>query len=120
MPVNTGGVTINRFCSSGLQAIAMGADYIRASGGDCVVAGGVESISIPGGGMGGAGTVDPELLNIAPAIFMAMIDTADIVAKRYNISREYQDEYSCSPSSAWPRPRPATCSPTRSCRWRPR
>lgn len=95
MPVNTAGVTINRFCSSGLQAIAMGADYIRsASGGDCVVAGGVESISIPGGGMGGAGTVDPELMNIAPAIFMAMIDTADIVAKRYNISREYQDEYS--------------------------
>ena len=94
MPVNTAGVTINRFCSSGLQAIAMGADYIRASGGDCVVAGGVESISIPGGGMGGAGTVDPELMNIAPAIFMAMIDTADIVAKRYGLSREYQDEYS--------------------------
>src|SRR3990167_6751024 len=94
MPVNTAGCTINRFCSSGLQAIAMGADYIRASGGDCVVAGGVESISIPGGGMGGAGTVDPELMNIAPAIFMAMIDTADIVAKRYGLSREYQDEYS--------------------------
>ena len=94
MPVTTGGVTINRFCSSGLQAIAMAANYVRADGGDVVVAGGVESISIPGGGMGGAGTVDPELLNIAPAIFMAMIDTADIVAKRYGISREYQDEYS--------------------------
>ena len=85
MPVSTAGCTINRFCSSGLQAIAMGADYIRASGGDCVVAGGVESISIPGGGMGGSGTVDPELMNIAPAIFMAMIDTADIVAKRYGL-----------------------------------
>ena len=94
MPVNTAGVTINRFCSSGLQAIAMGANYIRADGGDCVVAGGVESISIPGGGMGGSGTVDPELIKIAPAIFMPMIDTADIVAKRYNVSREYQDEYS--------------------------
>ena len=93
MPVNTAGVTINRFCSSGLQAIAMGANYIRADGGDCVVAGGVESISIPGGGMGGSGTVDPELIKIAPAIFMPMIDTADIVAKRYNVSREYQDEY---------------------------
>ncbi len=93
LPVTTGGVTINRFCSSGLQAIAMAANYVRADGADCVVAGGVESISIPGGG-GMAGTVDPELLNIAPAIFMAMIDTADIVAKRYNISREYQDEYS--------------------------
>jgi len=94
MPVTTGGVTINRFCSSGLQAIAMAANYVRADGADCVVAGGVESISIPGGGMGGSGTVDPRLMEIAPAIFMAMIDTADIVAKRYGLSREYQDEYS--------------------------
>ncbi len=94
MPVTTGGVTINRFCSSGLQAIAMAANYVRADGADCVVAGGVESISIPGGGMGGSGTVDPKLMDIAPAIFMAMIDTADIVAKRYGLSREYQDEYS--------------------------
>jgi len=94
MPVTTGGVTINRFCSSGLQAIAMAANHIRGDGADCVVAGGVESISIPGGGMGGAGTVDPRLLEIAPAIFMAMIDTADIVAERYGVSREYQDEYS--------------------------
>jgi acetyl-CoA C-acetyltransferase len=94
MPVTTGGVTINRFCSSGLQAIAMAANHIRGDGADCVVAGGVESISIPGGGMGGSGTVDPKLLDIAPAIFMAMIDTADIVAKRYGVSREYQDEYS--------------------------
>ena len=94
MPVTTGGVTINRFCSSGLQAIAMAANYVRADGADCVVAGGVESISIPGGGMGGSGTVDPRLMDIAPAIFMAMIDTADIVAKRYGLSREYQDEYS--------------------------
>ncbi len=94
MPVTTGGVTINRFCSSGLQAIAMAANHIRGDGADCVVAGGVESISIPGGGMGGSGTVDPKLMDIAPAIFMAMIDTADIVAKRYGVSREYQDEYS--------------------------
>ena len=94
MPVTTAGVTINRFCSSGLQAIAMAANHIRGDGADCVVAGGVESISIPGGGMGGSGTVDPKLMEIAPAIFMAMIDTADIVAKRYGVSREYQDEYS--------------------------
>ncbi|HRD46376.1 MAG TPA: beta-ketoacyl synthase N-terminal-like domain-containing protein, partial [Caulobacter sp.] len=64
MPVTTGGVTINRFCSSGLQAIAMAANYVRADGADCVVAGGVESISIPGGG-GMAGAVDPKLLEIA-------------------------------------------------------
>jgi acetyl-CoA C-acetyltransferase len=94
MPVTTGGVTINRFCSSGLQAIAMAANHIRGDGGEIVVAGGVESISIPGGGAGGAAANDPELLNIAPAIYMAMIDTADIVAERYGVSREYQDEYS--------------------------
>ena len=93
LPVTTGGVTINRFCSSGLQSIAMAANHIRGDGAECVVAGGVESISIPGGGMPRE-AVDPELANIAPAIFMAMIDTADIVAERYKLSREYQDEYS--------------------------
>ena len=93
MPKTTGGVSINRFCSSGLQAIAMAANHIRGDNADCVVAGGVESISIPGGGMPRE-SIDPELLNIAPAIFMAMIDTADIVAERYGLSREYQDEYS--------------------------
>ena len=93
MPVTTAGVTINRFCSSGLQSIAMAANHIRGDGADCVVAGGVESISIPGGGMPRE-AVDPELVKIAPDIFMAMIDTADVVAKRYNLSREYQDEFS--------------------------
>ncbi len=93
MPVTTAGVTINRFCSSGLQSIAMAANHIRGDGADCVVAGGVESISIPGGGMPRE-AIDPELVKIAPDIFMAMIDTADIVAKRYNLSREYQDEFS--------------------------
>jgi acetyl-CoA C-acetyltransferase len=94
MPVTTAGVTINRFCSSGLQAIAMAANHIRGDGGEIVVAGGVESISIPGGGSGGPAANDPHLLDIAPAIYMAMIDTADIVAERYGLSREYQDEYS--------------------------
>jgi len=93
LPVTTAGVTINRFCSSGLQSIAMAANHIRGDNADCVVAGGVESISIPGGGMPRE-AVDPALVNIAPAIFMAMIDTADIVSERYSVSREYQDEYS--------------------------
>ena len=93
LPVTTAGVSINRFCSSGLQSIAMAANHVRADGADCVVAGGVESISIPGGGVPRE-SVDPELINVAPAIFMAMIDTADIVAERYNVSREAQDEYS--------------------------
>jgi acetyl-CoA C-acetyltransferase len=57
------------------------------------VAGGVESISIPGGGSPKE-SIDPDLLKAAPDIFMAMIDTADIVAERYHLSREYQDEYS--------------------------
>ncbi|MEI7571560.1 MAG: acetyl-CoA C-acyltransferase [Phenylobacterium sp.] len=93
MPVTTAGVSVNRFCSSGLQTIAMAANHIRGDGADCVVAGGVESISV-GGGRLPAESMDPELAKIAPAIFMAMIDTADIVAKRYNVSREAQDEFS--------------------------
>ena len=93
LPKSTGGVSVNRFCSSGLQTIAMAANSIRSDGADCIVAGGVESISIPGGGTPKE-LIDPELLKIAPDIFMAMIDTADIVAERYKLSREYQDEYS--------------------------
>jgi len=93
LPKTTAGVSINRFCSSGLQSIAMAANHIRGDGADCVVAGGVESISIAGGPLPKE-AVDHEILNIAPAIFMAMIDTADIVAERYKLSREYQDEYS--------------------------
>src|SRR3569623_227939 len=71
----------------------MAANSIRSDGADCFVAGGVESISMPGGATPKE-TVDPELLMTAPDIFMAMIDTADIVAERYKLSREYQDEYS--------------------------
>jgi acetyl-CoA C-acetyltransferase len=93
LPVSTAGVTINRFCSSGLQSIAMAANSIRGDNAQCIVAGGVESISIPGGGAG-ANNVDKRLVEEYPAIFMPMIDTADVVAKRYNLSREYQDEYS--------------------------
>src|SRR3954465_13766635 len=94
LPVTTGGSTIQRHCSSGLNAIALGANYIKADGADVVVAGGVESITMPGGGMGGSANIDPKLIEMYPAIFMAMIETADIVAERYKVSREYQDEYS--------------------------
>ena len=93
LPVTTVGVSINRFCSSGLQSIAMAANHIRGDGADCVVAGGVESISVPGSPMAKE-ALNAELSKIAPAIYMAMIDTADIVAKRYKLSREYQDEFS--------------------------
>jgi acetyl-CoA C-acetyltransferase len=94
LPITTSGVTINRFCSSGLQTIAAAANYVRNDGAEVVVAGGVESISIPGGGSGGPVNNDPRLTDMYPAIFMPMIDTADIVAERYKVSREAQDEYS--------------------------
>ena len=93
MPITTSGVTVNRFCSSGLQTIAMAARYVTDDGAQAVVAGGVESISFPGGGVG-QGNHDPKLTEMYPDIFMPMIDTADIVAKRYNVSREAQDEFS--------------------------
>ena len=93
-PVTTTGVTVSRHCSSGLNSIAVAANYIKVDGADCVVAGGVESISIPSPGMGGSVNMDPKLQEMYPAVYMAMIETADIVAKRYNVSREYQDEYS--------------------------
>ena len=93
LPITTGGVTINRFCSSGLQSIAMAARYIKDDGANCVVAGGTESISFQGQG-GGREPIDPELTARYPDIFMPMIDTADIVSKRYHVSREYQDEFS--------------------------
>src|SRR5712671_2206896 len=87
MPKSTAGVSVNRFCSSGLQTIAMAANSIRSDGADCIVAGGVESISVAGGGVPKE-AVDPALLKAAPDIFMAMIDTADIVAERNKLKDE--------------------------------
>ncbi|MDB5431596.1 MAG: acetyl-CoA C-acyltransferase [Caulobacter sp.] len=96
LPITTSGVTMNRFCSSGLQAIATAAHYIKNDGADVAIGGGVESISLVQGGghMNRYHITEEKLLGTHPALWMAMIDTADIVAKRYNISREYQDEYS--------------------------
>jgi acetyl-CoA C-acetyltransferase len=93
LPITTSGVTVNRFCSSGLQTIGMAANYVRNDGADVVVAGGVETISMPNMGTG-KDNFDPKLTEMYPAIFMPMIDTADIVAERYKVSREAQDEYS--------------------------
>jgi acetyl-CoA C-acetyltransferase len=94
LPITTGGSTIQRHCSSGLNSIAAAANYIKQDGANVVVAGGVESISMPNPGMGGSLNMDPALTDMYPAIYMAMIETADIVAERYGVSREYQDEYS--------------------------
>jgi acetyl-CoA C-acetyltransferase len=91
LPVTTSGMTLHRACSSGLNAIAVAAHQIVEEGADIMVGCGVDSISFQGGGGGGR---DESLLDTHPAIWMPMIDTADIVAKRYNISREAQDAYS--------------------------
>lgn len=91
LPVTTSGMTLHRACSSGLNAIAVAAHQIVEEGADIMVGCGVDSISFQGGGGGGR---DETLTDTHPAIWMPMIETADIVAERYKISREYQDEYS--------------------------
>ena len=91
LPVTTSGMTLHRACSSGLNAIAVAAHQIVEEGADIMVGCGVDSISFQGGGGGGR---DESLTDSHPAIWMPMIETADIVAERYNISREYQDQYS--------------------------
>lgn len=91
MPVSVAGATVNRFCSSGLQTIAMAANAITQEGAGPMVAGGVESISMV---QPTAKSVpDAWLQEHKPDIYMTMIETADVVAARYNLSREYQDEY---------------------------
>jgi acetyl-CoA C-acetyltransferase len=93
-PVSTGGVTINRYCSSGLQAIAMAAQQIMTDGTDIAVGAGVESISlVQMGGMNLSHFTEEHLLKTKPALWMTMIETAEIVAERYGISRERQDAY---------------------------
>src|SRR5665213_2083007 len=93
-PVTTAGVTINRYCSSGLQAIAMAAQQIMADGTDVTVGSGVESISlVQMGGINLKHFTEEHLLQVKPALWMSMIETAEIVAERYGISRERQDAY---------------------------
>ena len=94
-PVTTSGVTVNRYCSSGLQAIAMAAGRIAQEGVTAIAAGGVESISMVqlSGHMNMHGAAEPGLYAAQPALWMSMIETAEIVAERYGVSREAQDEY---------------------------
>jgi acetyl-CoA C-acetyltransferase len=93
LPVTTAGVTINRFCSSGLQAIAMAAQRIIVDQVPVMVAGGVESISCVQNEVNRHMRVDPQMLEIKPEIYWTMLQTAEQVAKRYNISKLAQDEY---------------------------
>ncbi|MBN8607274.1 MAG: acetyl-CoA C-acyltransferase [Caulobacterales bacterium] len=96
LPVTSSGTTVNRFCSSGLQAIAQASHYIMNEGAKAAVGGGVESISLVqmSGHANRYRVTEEELMKTKPELWMAMIETADIVAKRYNVARDYQDEYS--------------------------
>ena len=93
LPITVSGVTINRFCSSGLQTIAMAAQRIMAGEGDVYIAGGVESISCVQQEANKHMLVDPALMKLKPEIYWNMLQTAENVAKRYNISRERMDHY---------------------------
>jgi acetyl-CoA C-acetyltransferase len=95
LPVSTAGSTVDRQCGSGLQAIAIAANRIRLDGVPIMVAGGAETISlVQNDHMNRYRAQEPAVIEKHPAAYMAMIDTAETVAKRYNISRDRQDEYS--------------------------
>lgn len=92
-PVSVSGLTVNRFCSSGLQTIATAAQRIIAGEGEIFAAGGVESISLVQNQANRSNLIDPWLKQHKPEIYWPMLQTAETVAKRYNISRQLQDEY---------------------------
>lgn len=95
LPTTAAGLTINRFCASGLQSIAIAAQHIMCGFADTVVAGGVESMSmVPMGGYKPA--PNPYLMDHGPELYMSMGHTAEEVAKRYGVSREDQDEFALS------------------------
>ena len=96
LPIEVGGVTINRYCSSGLNSIAMAATQIQSGFYDCIIAGGVESISTSQGHTNMHMYVNDKLAEEAPGIYHAMGTTAECVADRYNVTREAQDEYALS------------------------
>jgi acetyl-CoA acyltransferase len=92
LPVTVAGTTVNRFCSSGLQAIAMASHLIINEGVEAAIGGGVESITM----MQRDSSPNPWVKEHYPGIYMVMGDTAEVVAKRYNVSRQVQDEYALS------------------------
>jgi acetyl-CoA acyltransferase len=92
LPMTTGGTTVNRYCSSGLQTISMAASQIMAGCYDTIIAGGVEQITMLSGNNNMHEFVNPKLAEEHPGIYYPMGMTAETVAKRYNVSREAQDE----------------------------
>lgn len=94
LPVTVSGMTLDRQCSSGLMAVATAAKQVMYDGMDCVVGGGLDSISlVQNEHMNLHRMVDEELIAMQPNFFMPMLQTAEVVAKRYDISREAMDEY---------------------------
>ena len=93
LPVTTAGLSINRFCSSGLQSIAIAAQRVMTEGATAFVAGGLESISCVQNDANTRMLTDPWLLEHKPALYWTMLQTAENLAKRYHISKEAQDEY---------------------------
>jgi len=93
LPITVSGATVNRFCSSGLQTIAMAAQRIIAGEGDVYIAGGVESISCVQQEMNTHMLVDPALMKMKPEIYWNMLQTAEMVAKRYDMPKERMDRY---------------------------
>ena len=93
LPISVAGSTINRFCSSGLQSIAFAANQIASGQTQVAMAGGVDSISMRNRQDAGKAELNKTLLEEKPDIFMAMGNTAEVVARRYQVTREIQDEY---------------------------
>lgn len=93
LPITTAGLSINRFCSSGLQSIALAAQRVMTEGAEVIVAGGLESISCVQNEVNAHMRRDPWIDEHKPTLFWSMLQTAETVAKRYNISKEAQDEY---------------------------
>lgn len=93
LPVTVGGMTVNRFCSSGLQTIAMAAQRVMVEGCPAIVAGGVESISCVQNESNAHMRRDPWLVEHKPELYWSMLQTAETVSQRYSISKLAQDEY---------------------------
>ena len=93
LPITTAGLTISRACSSGLNSIALAANQIASGCSEVMIAGGVESISAGARQEPGKSEIHPSIRDLAPDIFMAMGNTAEVVARRYKITRESQDEF---------------------------
>ena len=116
LPVSVPGMTVNRFCSSGLQTIALAAQRVIAGEGDIFVAGGVESISCMQNEMNQHMLNEGWLMEHKPEIYWTMLQTAENVAKRYDISKERRTNTACRSSCARPRRLRPAGSTMKSCR----